>query len=291
MLFEQFLKEYRIKQKIPSESTDGTIKYTSDFIKKYWQEYNEKFFNGELDEITLEWKNVKNLNGYTSWMFDAFNIKIKPIRIVLSSIALDSFNKFKNVLVHEMIHQYVFQHITTDMIKRANMYGKALSTKWKKQLELTDLTSHDGMWKKKAEEINEIDSSLKIQRMSSQSALAVRDDNGNIKSEILEKAENAHVLVRKVNGKKYFYYVSDKVLDEIIFNMDKPAYAGIWYEFRFNASEVTSFGFKPADEYGYVMKYKAFTWLCNEGAIDKYRYRHIYKDVVIPNDTRKFTKD
>lgn len=276
MLFEQFLKEYRIKKEFASESKDGSVKYNEDFIKKYWSEFNEKYFDGELSEIPLIWKNSKNVNGFSSWIFDAFNIKIKATKITLNPITLDTFEKFKNTLVHEMIHQYVYQTITTDMIKRANVYGKALSTKWKKYLSLTDLTAHSGLWKQKAEKLNSLDSTLKIQRIAGHDALAVRDEQGNIKQELIDKAKNAHVLVRKVNGQKYFYYVSNKVFNEIIFKMEEPAYAGQWMEYGFSPSKITSFGIKPAEEYGYVMKYKAFTWLCTEEAINRYRYRPIY---------------
>ena len=74
-----------------------------EIISKYWNEFNDKFFNGRLTKPRLAWlpkQPVSSIRKYGHW--DKINKEI-----CLSPILLNKIDALKNVLIHEMCHQAV----------------------------------------------------------------------------------------------------------------------------------------------------------------------------------------
>lgn len=277
----QFLNEYRVKKRNVATSTNGDVSYNSAWLKDLWSKCNEQYFDGILKEIPLSWKTMNGSNGYCRWNFDTWYQEIYNVEIVLSN-NLDDFQAVKNVLVHEMVHQYVNQTITSEQIKKANYYGgRAMSTKWKKELCLTDLTAHEGRWKEKCQELMQKDSSLHLQRIGGGNRISeIKDENGNIKQDVIDNISNAHALVRKMsNGKKYFYLASDNFYKKLIEKMYTEPYFSAgrgWWEYKFDTKEMANTGLKIINDLGEgAFKYKVFTWLCREGVIKKYTEKQV----------------
>jgi hypothetical protein len=89
------------------------MKLTIEFIEKHFNEFNEKFFSGELKTPVFEinrtksffglccWKNKVDDNGY---VVGKFNFRIK-----ISEYFDRSETDYINTLLHEMIHLYIRQ--------------------------------------------------------------------------------------------------------------------------------------------------------------------------------------
>ena len=76
-------------------------------LKKYFQIFNDIYFNGELAPIKLVWFKGSSLHGYFRPRYDIKSHKCIPVQIGLNINASGTFAAFRNVFVHEMLHYYV----------------------------------------------------------------------------------------------------------------------------------------------------------------------------------------
>ena len=77
------------------------------FVYKKFNEFNEKYFNGELPEIEMSIENdLGDVWGQFSSYTDLEKQKIFPVKIRLNMKELQNEYVFRNVLIHEMVHYW-----------------------------------------------------------------------------------------------------------------------------------------------------------------------------------------
>lgn len=77
------------------------------YIQKRFNEYNEKYFNGELPEIPLKIDNtLGNVWGRFESITDILNHSWSPKQILLNIQNLQEEQVLRNVFVHEMVHYW-----------------------------------------------------------------------------------------------------------------------------------------------------------------------------------------
>lgn len=75
-----------------------------DWIKEKYQEFNAKYFGGQLPNIAFKTSNDKKRWGYASYRFNLSSGELTPVSITISNY-YDSPEEVKvNTLLHEMIH-------------------------------------------------------------------------------------------------------------------------------------------------------------------------------------------
>ena len=77
---------------------------TVNWIKEHYNEFNNKYWNGELPMIEFKVNHNKRMWGYASFRYDYPNNKVNPEYIAISNY-FDSPEEVKiSTLLHEMIH-------------------------------------------------------------------------------------------------------------------------------------------------------------------------------------------
>lgn len=77
------------------------VEFTDEFLKERFNQYNEKYFNGKVPEVKLEWNNRFTSTAGRCW----YNGEMEPYKIEISSKYVKMYpNEFKNIMIHEMIH-------------------------------------------------------------------------------------------------------------------------------------------------------------------------------------------
>lgn len=147
--------------KVYADSLSKTeIEYTSSFIKTWFDKFNQKYFDNKLNNINTNWDNSIDCNGCFVFSIDVFLKEITPLSIKLKPKNISSFDSFRNVLVHEMLHYYVdcFDSDLSD-----NDWLKAVQIKMTKgeqdkefldTLRLSSNKCHEGNWLKLANNLN-----------------------------------------------------------------------------------------------------------------------------------------
>lgn len=84
------------------------VKIDKDFCEKAFHKFNEKYFGNRLDDIPFEVKPLGHANGQFVFLTDFREKKYIPKRIQMNSSEDWTFGSFRNTLVHEMLHYYVY---------------------------------------------------------------------------------------------------------------------------------------------------------------------------------------
>jgi predicted SprT family Zn-dependent metalloprotease len=85
------------------------IEYTEDYLQRYWSIFNTKYFNNILHKVKIQWSGRMKNWGLTFCEYSYKTRNIITTRIVLNRKAIRTFKRFRMVLVHEMVHQWVYQ--------------------------------------------------------------------------------------------------------------------------------------------------------------------------------------
>ena len=166
-------------------------------LKKYYKEFNEKYFNNKLPDIPLKWKNFKTFNGYFKFTYNWADMKLNPIEISINRAVASSFIAFRNTLVHEMLHFYVDcidSRITKEMWGQALKY-RVFGGRYGKQaianaLGTSDEKAHTGRWLELAEQFNEQYEELYITRKSLNVDALIEDDD-----DLKAKYKDIHIVI------------------------------------------------------------------------------------------------
>lgn len=130
------------------------VEYTEDYLKKYWAIFNKRYFNGKLKPVQLKWSNHMKNWGLTYSEFNLSTNRIDTTKIVLNQKALKTFKRFRITLVHEMIHQWVYQTKSQKEINEVIQSGiKPQSSKFWIRLHLSEKYEHLGEWLEKSKEL------------------------------------------------------------------------------------------------------------------------------------------
>ncbi|MBR2138648.1 MAG: SprT-like domain-containing protein, partial [Bacilli bacterium] len=83
------------------------VDYRDSFIEEWFDEFNRRYFHNKLKDINVSWSSSMEYSGCFKYNVDVFAKTIYPIEIELNKKNINSFDSFRNVLVHEMLHYYV----------------------------------------------------------------------------------------------------------------------------------------------------------------------------------------
>jgi hypothetical protein len=246
-----------------------------EWLAKQWAGFNKKYFGGKLKKPkNIEWKKMSSL-GKACCDFDGKKIFTKYILI---SPKLENYPTFKNTLVHEMVHQWVYEtYGTKDAIRYANSVGKARCRKWWNSIEKSfghGSDGHHGTWQNKCAELMNKDSSLKLYKYGStdETELSTREINKKIKTQ-----GNTHVVVQEGDPRtprRHFYYITDKAFNQLKKDIADGTIGGQWSEYEFDRKKfVQDFKNSPRDWISSSSPYYTGTYfddLCERGIIDKW---------------------
>ena len=100
-------------------------------MKIYFYIFNDKYFNNKLKSIDLNLVNFSNANrdsiGFTNTTLDFEHEKLMCNSININVDRIRTFKGFRDTLVHEMLHYYIYSNYQPD------------STLWKKKLKLNTI--------------------------------------------------------------------------------------------------------------------------------------------------------
>lgn len=208
--------------KITADSLSRTeIKYSSSFLDLWFDKFNKKYFNGKLSDIPLDWDNSLDCNGCFCFSVDVFSKKAIPLRIKLKKSNINSFDYFRNVLVHEMLHYYVDCYVNEPTDEQWMQAIQLKMTKGEESGEYLDALNlgkdkcHLGNWAKLASKLNSENKELNITAFGDR-------DTGLMYDEPKVDYDNLHlVYVRYKNNdtgkqaEKYKTYTKEKFEDVI----------------------------------------------------------------------------
>ena len=145
------------------------------YIQNRFNEYNEKYFNGELPELPLKIDNtLGNVWGRFESITDILNHSWTPKQILLNMQNLQEEQVLRNVFVHEMVHYWdcITNQPTDDQWEEVNkmqrrFYPIILANAgnkylrigfWQSVYQILDLhfeDDHSPKFKEKCHELNE----------------------------------------------------------------------------------------------------------------------------------------
>lgn len=168
------------------------IELTEDFLEEAFKKFNAKYFDNKLDPIPLEIDSSIEENGKFVYTINPSTKSFVKDRIVMNPVTGESFARFRNTLVHEMLHYYVhiYNPLPDEVWNQAifNFFRgkrrKALSL-----LESTPATCHGGLWLKLAKELNKKYKELAITRNTFLDFRANKD-----KLSLIEQLKDAYIL-------------------------------------------------------------------------------------------------
>ena len=227
------------KPRAPKEIDPAApVDISSGFLRAQWRNFNEKYFGGELREPKFFMpKSGRSSLGQCSNDFDAYENKIFCSSIRVNE-KVENYQTFRNVLVHEMVHQWAYQQLGESDIRSANIYGKARSRKWWNALTRPmGKDGHHGIWLQKCEELMSKYPYLKLTKFGQTDEL---EDTGEEKSAAIEATKGNHIVLCEPGGgrHKYFYYIKDSGFQELKKDIEAGIKKGKWVEYEFDPEKL-----------------------------------------------------
>ena len=217
---------------------DSSVEISSGFLRVQWRKYNEKYFGGELREPKFFMpKSGSGSMGVCSHDYDPRSNEIYCSAIRINE-KLENYQTFRNVMVHEMVHQWAYQQLDEEDIRRANGYGMARSRKWWNALTSPmGRDGHHGTWLQKCEELTSKFPYLKLTKYGQRDELELE---GEEKSAAVEAAKGNHIVLCEPGGgrHKYFYYLTDSGFQELKSEIEAGKRAGKWVEYEFDPEKL-----------------------------------------------------
>lgn len=154
--------------KVTADTLSRTeVDYRDSFIEEWFDEFNRRYFHNKLKDINVSWRSSMEYNGCFKYNVDVFAKTIYPIEIELNKKNINSFDSFRNVLVHEMLHYYVDCYINKPTDEQWMEAVKLKMTKGETEdylnaLDLGTDKCHLGNWQRLANELNSNNKELNI---------------------------------------------------------------------------------------------------------------------------------
>ena len=244
-----------IEVKLQDPNTGNWFEKTPTEYQKYFDIFNKLYFDGQLPKIKIENMNFYEVNNpsniaYFDKKLNILESRIENVKIVINKDYISTFEEFRNVLVHEMIHYYVFikEPITKIQWNRAFNYVKACNETGieinKDEIEmilgLSNFYSHDGL---RREKCNYLNSHFKEfnNKLDAKYDCSIDDDSFeefNTKNKLLFNKKTSQL-----------YYYTDLLLDSykgLMNNIKNGKTAmneivGDWYELKLNKKHFINF--------------------------------------------------
>lgn len=229
---------------------DSSVDISTGFLRVQWRDFNEKYFGGELREPKFFMpKSGKGSMGQCTHDFDPRNSEIYCSAIRINE-EIENYQTFRNVMVHEMVHQWAYQQLDESDIRSANIYGMARSRKWWNALTRPmGKDGHHGIWLRKCEELTAKFPYLKLTKYGQKDELELE---GEEKSAAVEAAKGNHVVLCEPGGgrRKYFYYITDSGFQELKRDIEAGKKSGKWVEYEFDPEKLAKEKISPVSHAG-----------------------------------------
>lgn len=240
-----------VKPRRPKEIDPAApVEVSTGFIAKQWELFNEMYFGNELRRPKFFMpKSGRGSLGQCSNDYDARENKIYCSAIRINE-DVENYQTFRNVMVHEMVHQWAYQQLDESDIRSANIYGMARSRKWWNALTRPmGKDGHHGIWLQKCEALMSKFPYLKLTKFGNKDEL---EATGEEKNAAIEATKGNHIVLCEPGGgrHKYFYYITDegfKVLKKNIELGNKP---GKWVEYEFDPEKLAKEKLTPVSNAG-----------------------------------------
>lgn len=220
------------------------------FLRVQWRNFNEKYFGGELREPKLFMPKSGNGSlGQCTHDFDAYENKLFCSAIRINE-KVENYQTFRNVMVHEMVHQWAYQQLGESNIRSANNYGQARSRKWWNALTRPmGKDGHHGIWLQKCEALMSKYSYLKLTKFGQTDEL---EDTGEEKNAVIEATKGNHIVLCEPGGgrHKYFYYITDSGFQELKKDIEAGIKKGKWVEYEFDPEKLAKEKLTPVTHAG-----------------------------------------
>lgn len=249
MNFIDYLKENTLQN-----DSGEYFELNEESLKKYFNLFNEKYFNNELPPIELKLTTIKDAKnkyaiGDMNFEINTELNKIKPLNIIINNNRIHVFNGFRNTLVHEMIHYWVILNFPPNELlwKIFHKFEKESTitnpfeyrNKMYEILHLSKDKSHEGKWQEMADKLNNKFKELNV----------TIKGNGDepLEKGFLEKYLNTHTLFlqKKYDGNKciHIVYTDSSKYKEIMeaIKLGESSYKekeGKWYKLNVDSDEV-----------------------------------------------------
>ena len=239
-------KPRRSKEIDPAAPVD----VSSGFMRVQWRDFNEKYFGGELKEPKFFMpKSGKGSLGQCTNDFDARTNTVYCSAIRINE-NVENYQTFRNVLVHEMVHQWAYQQLDESDIRSANMHGMARSRKWWNALTRPmGKDGHHGIWLTKCEDLMSKYPYLKLTKYGQTDELEL---DGEEKSAAVEATKGNHIVLCEPGGgrHKYFYYITDSGFQELKKDIEAGTKSGKWVEYEFDPEKLAKEKLTPVSHAG-----------------------------------------
>lgn len=213
------------------------VDVSTGFIKVQWGIFNKKYFGGSLKEPRFFMPSRSGSLGKCTSDYDPRNNEIFCSAIRVNE-DVQNYQTFRNVLVHEMVHQWAYQQISQDDIRRANAYGMARSRRWWNALTKSmGKDGHHGIWLTKCEELMSEFHYLKLNKFGQKDEL---EASGEEMAAAIKATQGNHIVLCEPGGgrHKYFYYLTDEGFNNLKKEVEEGNKQGKWVEYKFDPEKL-----------------------------------------------------
>jgi hypothetical protein len=226
------------------------VEVSTGFIGRQWELFNEMYFGNELKRPKFFMpKSGSGSLGQCTHDFDAHDNKLFCSTIRVNE-KVENYQTFRNVLVHEMVHQWAYQQLGESDIRSANIYGMARSRRWWNALTRPmGKDGHHGIWLQKCEELMSKYPYLKLTKYGQTDELEVSDEEKNA---AIEATKRNHIVLCEPGGgrHKYFYYITDSGFQELKKDIEAGNKSGKWVEYEFDPEKLAKEKLTPVSHAG-----------------------------------------
>ena len=226
------------------------VEVSTGFIGRQWELFNEMYFSNELKRPKFFMpKGGKGALGQCTNDFDARTNTVFCSAIRVNE-NVENYQTFRNVLVHEMVHQWAYQQLGESDIRSANMHGMARSRRWWNALTRPmGKDGHHGIWLTKCEALMSKYPYLKLTKYGQTDELEV---SGEEKDAAIEATKGNHIVLCEPGGgrHKYFYYITDSGFQELKRDIESGIKKGKWVEYEFDPEKLAKEKLTPVSHAG-----------------------------------------
>ena len=226
------------------------VDVSTGFIGRQWELFNEMYFGNELKRPKFFMpKGGKGTLGQCTNDFDARTNTVFCSAIRINE-NVENYQTFRNVLVHEMVHQWAYQQLGESDIRSANMHGMARSRRWWNALTRPmGKDGHHGIWLTKCEALMSKYPYLKLTKYGQTDELEV---SGEEKDAAIEATKGNHIVLCEPGGgrHKYFYYITDSGFQELKRDIEAGIKKGKWVEYEFDPEKLAKEKLTPVSHAG-----------------------------------------
>lgn len=214
------------------------VDVSTGFIKVQWEIFNKKYFGGSLKEPRFFMPSKSGSLGKCTSDYDPIKNEVFCSAIRVNE-DVRNYQTFRNVLVHEMVHQWAYQQIDREDIRRANAYGMARSRRWWNALTKSmGKDGHHGIWLTKCEELMSKFPYLKLNKFGQKDEL---EATGEAKTAAIKATQGNHIVLCEPGGgrRKYFYYLTDEGFNRLKKDVEEGNKQGKWVEYKFDPEKLS----------------------------------------------------